>query len=74
MGWDRSRRQCLIELSSRSTIGRPVPRLILRNGDYAGGETRWLRAEIWDVLMVEPVEAQPYAGRYHLERAHGDDR
>lgn len=45
-------RQCLIEFSSRRTIGRPVPRLILR----CWSEGIVGRSHQDDLLMVEPVE------------------
>lgn len=47
-----------MELSSRRTIGRPVPRLIL----FKVIETRGTFGRT-DVLVVKPIKTQPYTCR-----------
>ncbi len=65
MGWLRSKRQCLIDDSSRRTIGRPVPRLILQSIHvepiYA------FPASLYS-LVIEPVQAQPNSRRNNCRR------
>lgn len=49
--------------SSRNTMGRPVPRLILLQQDQFN-----LWAETMYLLVVEPIETAPDAGRDDLTK------
>ena len=60
IGCVRSRRQCLIEHSSRKTMGRPVPKLILFHNDQVVKNSPGK-----NLLMIEPVETQPDSRRYN---------
>lgn len=61
MEWLSSRRQFLMDVSSRKTIGRPVPKLILKIS-LASQYLLRFRVRIY-LLMIKPIETQPNACR-----------